>query len=118
MLSSRTQLAGKLVRHTGELKTVVDTIRIVCANVAADLADLTAPYLRKPREAKKVIANVFAAPGRVDVTAHEIRVRLAPAANRTERAAIRWLLTHVTAMRLTLPGDAERRLLRFELQPS
>jgi hypothetical protein len=113
-----TELAGKLVRHTGELKIVVDTIRVVCANVEADLADLIAPYLRKPREAKKVIANVFAAPGRVDVTADEIRVRLAPAANRSERAAIRWLLTHVTAMRLTLPGDAERRPLRFELQPS
>jgi hypothetical protein len=114
----QTELAGKLVRHTGELKTVVDTIRVVCANVEADLADLIAPYLRKPREAKKVIANVFAAPGRVDVTADEIRVRLAPAANRSERAAIRWLLTHITAMRLTLPGDVERRPLRFELQAS
>jgi hypothetical protein len=113
-----TELAGKLVRHTGELKMVVDTIRVVCANVEADLADLIAPYLRKPREAKKVIANVFAASGRVDVTADEVRVRLAPAANRSERPAIRWLLTHVTAMRLTLPGDAERRPLRFELQPS
>jgi hypothetical protein len=113
-----TELAGKLVQHTGELKIVVDTIRVVCANVEADLADLVAPYLPKPREAKKVIANVFAAPGRVDVTTGEIRVRLAPAANRSERAAIRWLLTHVTAMRLTLPGDVERRPLRFELQPS
>jgi hypothetical protein len=113
-----TELAGKLVRHTGELKLVVDTIRIVCANVEADLADLLVPYLRKPREAKKVIANVFAAPGRVDVTANEIRVRLAPAANRSERTAIQQLLARVTAMRLTLPGDADRRLLRFELQPS
>jgi hypothetical protein len=113
-----TELAGKLVQHTGELKNLVDTIRVVCANVEADLADLIAPYLRKPREAKQVIANLFAAPGRVDVTVHGIRVRLAPAANRTERAAIRWLLNHVTAMRLTLPGDAERRPLRFELQPS
>ena len=113
-----TELAGKLVRHTGQLKIVVDTIRIVCANVEADLADLIAPYLRKPREAKKVIANVFAAPGRVDVTTDEIRVRLAPAANRSERAAIQRLLTKVTAMQLTLPGDADRRPLRFELQPS
>ena len=31
-----TELAGKLVRHTGELKTVVDTLRIVCANVESD----------------------------------------------------------------------------------
>jgi hypothetical protein len=112
-----TELAGKLVRHTGELKAVVDTIRIVAANVEADLAEMIAPHLRRPREAKKVIANLFAAPGRVDVTTHEVRVRLATAANRSERAAIRILLAHVTAMQLTLPGDARRLRLRLELQP-
>jgi hypothetical protein len=113
-----TDLAGKLVRHTGQLKLVVDTIRIVCANVESDLAEWIAPHLRKPREAKKVIANLFAAPGRVDVAAAEIRVRLAPPANRSERVAIRRLLEHVTSMRLTLPGDAHRRPLRFEAQLS
>jgi hypothetical protein len=113
-----TELAGKLVFHKGELKMLVDTLRIVAANIEADLAELIAPYLRRPREAKKVIANVFAAPGRVDVTPHEIRVRLAPAANRAERAAIRHLLAEVTARRLALPGDAGRRPLRFEVQPS
>ncbi len=113
-----TELAGKLVRHTGELKAVVDTVRIVAANVEADLAEMIAPHLRRPREAKKVIANLFAAPGRVDVTSHEVRVRLAVAANRSERAALRCLLAQVTAMRLTLPGDSRRRRLRLELQPS
>jgi hypothetical protein len=112
-----TELAGKLVHHTGELKMLVDTLRIVAANVEADLAELIAPHLRQPREAKKVIANVLAAPGRVDVTPHEIRVRLAPAANRSERAAIQRLLAQVTACRLALPGDARRRPLRFEVQP-
>jgi hypothetical protein len=111
-----TELAGKLVRHTGELKIVVDALRVVCANVEAELAERIAPHLRKPREAKKVIANVFAAPGRVDVRPDEIRVRLAPAANRSERTAIRHLLAHVSAMRLALPGDPHRRPLRFEVQ--
>lgn len=109
-----TELAGKLVRHTGELKLVVDAMRIVCANVEADLAERIAPHLARPREAKKLIANVLSAPGRVDVTPDEIRVRLAPAANRSERAAIRRLLAAVTAMDLTLPGDARRRPLHFE----
>ena len=113
-----TDLSGKLVRHTGQLKLVVDTFRIVCANVEADLAGWIAPHLGKPREAKKVIANLFDAPGRVDVTPTEVRVRLAPSANRSERVAIRRLLEHVTSMRLILPGDAHRRPLRFEPQPS
>lgn len=112
-----TELAGKLVRHTGQLKAVVDTIRIVSANIEADLADMIAPHMRRPKEAKKVIANLFAAPGRVDVTSSDIRVRLAPAANRSERAAIRSLLAQVSASQLTLPGDSKRRPLRFELQP-
>jgi hypothetical protein len=114
----QTELAGKLVRHPAELKAVVDTVRIVCANVEAELADIIAPALKRPREAKKVIANVFAAPGRVDVTTSEIRVRLSPAANRSEHAAIRRLLAEITARKLTLPGDAQRRPLRFELHIS
>lgn len=115
---AQTDLAGKLVRHTGQLKLVVDTLRIVCANIESDLADWLAPHLRKPREAKKVIANLFAAPGRVDVTPTEVHVRLQPAANRSERTGIRHLLRRLNAMQLTLPGDARRRSLRFEAQPS
>jgi hypothetical protein len=114
----QTELAGKLVRHPAELKAVVDTMRIVCANVEAELADIITLALKRPREAKKVIANVFAAPGRVDVTTSEIRVRLSPAANRSEHAAIRRLLAEITARKLTLPGDARSRPLRFELHIS
>lgn len=114
----QTELAGKLVRHPAQLKAVVDTMRIVCANVEAELADIISPHLKRPREAKKVIANVFAAPGRVDVTVSEIRVRLCPAANRSERAAIQRLLADITARKLTLPGDSHRRPLRFELHLS
>lgn len=114
----QTELAGKLVRHPAELKAVVDTMRIVCANVEAELADIIAPALKRPREAKKVIANLFAAPGRVDVTTSEIRVRLSPAANRSEHAAICRLLAEITARKLTLPGDARSRPLRFELHIS
>ena len=39
-----------------------------------------------------------------------------PAANRSERSAIRRLLAEVSAMRIVLPGDPHQRLLRFELQ--
>lgn len=113
-----TELAGELVYHTGALKMLVDTFRIVAANIEADLAERIAPHLRKPQEAKKVIANVFSAPGRVVVTTHEIRVQLAPAANRSERAAIRRFLAQVTMLGLVLPGDARRRTLHLELQLS
>jgi hypothetical protein len=90
----------------------------VCANVEAELADVIARTLKRPREAKKVIANVFAAPGRVDVSLSEIRIRLSPAANRSEHAAIRRLLADITARKHTLPGDARRRPIRFELHLS
>ena len=92
-------------------------IRVVCANAESDLATLLAPHLHKPREAKKVVANVLAAPGQVAVTETAIRVRLAPAASRSERRAIAALLRAVNLRRLTLPGDARRLPLRFELQP-
>jgi len=115
---AETELAGKLVRHTGELKAVVDMIRIVCANVETELAATIAPALgrRCAAEAKKVVANLLAAPGQVAVTQTAIRVRLSPAANRTERAAIACLFEQVNQWKLTLAGDAQRRPLQFELQ--
>lgn len=110
-----TELAGKLVYHVGDRKAVVDTIRIVCANVEADLAALLAPHMRRPREAKKVVANLFAAPGTVEVTPTEIRVRLAVAANRSERRALQELLAQLSSLDLTLPRDRRARPLRFQL---
>ena len=111
-----TELAGKLVRHTGKLKAIVDVIRIVCANAESELAAIVAPYMRRPREAKKLIANVFAAPGKVAVTEHAIVIRLAPAANRSELDAIQHLLEHLNQRGLILPSDHKRLPLRFETQ--
>lgn len=112
-----TSLAGKLVRHTAQLKIIGDVIRVVCANVESDLAALLASHLERPREAKKVLANIFAAPGRVAVTEQAIHVRLAPAANPSERAAIRSFFTAINQRDLILPSDPKRLPLRFELQP-
>lgn len=111
-----TELAGKLVHHTGELKEAVDTIRIVCANVEADLAAMVAPALHRPREAKKVIRNLFAAPGDVRVARGAVHLRLAPAANRNERDALAQLLSAISAAKLTLPGDPAARPIRCQLQ--
>lgn len=113
-----TELADTLVRHTGQRKAVIDVIRVVCANAESDLASLIAPHLTRPREAKKVIANLLAAPGQVIVTDAATRVRLAPAANRSERKAIAALLAAINERGLTLPGDRRRLPLRFETQPS
>lgn len=109
-----TELAGKLVRHTGKLKAIVDVIRVVCANAESELAAIVAPHMRRPREAKKLVANLFAAPGKVAVTEHAIIVRLAPAANRSELDAIKHLLEHLNQRRLILPSDHKRLPLRFE----
>ncbi len=112
-----TALAGKLVRHTGQLKRIVDVIRVVCANAESELATLIAPHMGRPREAKKVIANILAAPGKVTVTAQAIHIRLAPAANRSERDAIQHLFTAINQRGLVLPSDPKRLPLRFDLQP-
>jgi len=112
-----TELAGKLVRHLGTLKSIIDVIRLVCANAESDLATMLAPHLNRPREAKRVIANIFAAPGKVAVTDHAIHVRLAPAANRSERTAIEQLLAALNQRNLTLPGDPATLPLHFDLQP-
>ena len=110
-----TNLAGRLVRHTGELKEVVDTLRIACANAESELAALVAPHLVRPREAKKVVANLLKAPGRIDVTADGIRVRLAPAANGSERRAMQVALVALNQRNLVLPADHGGRPLRFEV---
>jgi len=111
-----TELAGKLVRHTGKLKTIIDVIRVVCANAESELAAQLAPHMRRPREAKKLVANIFAAPGKVAVTEHAIFVRLAPAANRSEHHAIQHLFDHLNTRGLILPSDHKRLPLRFEIQ--
>jgi hypothetical protein len=113
-----TELAERLVQHDGKLKAVIDVIRIVCANAESELAALTAPHMTRPREAKKLLANLFAAPGTVVVTDHAVHVRLAPAANKAELAAIRNLFTQLNRRGLILPSDHKRLPLHFDLAHS
>lgn len=110
-----TALAGKLVRHTGQLKTIIDVIRVVCANAESDLAAIIAPNLTKPREAKKVVANLLIAPGKVAVTRDAIHIQLAPAGNVAERRAMRCLFAAINRRTLTLPGDRHSLPLHFSL---
>ncbi len=113
---SETPLAGKLVQHPGDYKMYIDSVRIACANAEAELAALLALNLKRPAEAKKVLANLFAAPGDVKVNGRSISVTLQPAANKDEQKAVGVLLRRVSAMKLTLPGDSEARVLRFRSQ--
>ena len=111
-----TELADKLVRHPGDYKMALDSVRIACANAESDLAATLAEAMVLPTEAKKVLANIFQAPGHVVVGKSVITVRLAPAANRSERDAIATLLAHCNRQKLTLPGDLGMRPLRFQAQ--
>jgi len=111
-----TELADKLVRHPGAYKMTLDSVRIACANVESDLAATLAEAMVLPAEAKKLLANVLHAPGHVIVGQSVITVRLAPAANRSERDAIALLLARCNRQKLTLPGDASRRPLRLQSQ--
>jgi hypothetical protein len=111
-----TELAGRLVRHDGRRKLIVDTIRIACANAESDLAQILASYSAKPREAKKLLANIFRSPGRVRVNTTSLTIDLAPASTRSEARAIASFLRDVSRLNLTLPGDPRRRKLRFRSQ--
>lgn len=111
-----TELAGKLARHPGHVKTVVDTLRIACANAESDLAGELAPAMKRPAEAKKALANLLQAPGHVRVNGKSVTVTLLPAATRNEAMAFEQLLAEVNRWHLTLPGDPKRRTLRFRSQ--
>jgi hypothetical protein len=111
-----TELADKLVRHTGDYKMAIDSVRIACANAESDLAAMLAEAMVLPTEAKKLLSNVLRAPGHVVVGQSVITVRLAPAANRSERDAILAFLARCNRMNLTLPGDPARRRLSFQSQ--
>ena len=111
-----TELADKLVRHPGDYKTALDSVRIACANAESDLAATLAEAMTLPAEAKKVLANVLRAPGHVVAGKSVITVRLAPAANRNEREAIALLLARCNRQKLTLPGDPASRPIRFQSQ--
>jgi hypothetical protein len=111
----QTDLHGKLVHHQREYKLLVDTLRIAGMNAEDRLAQILRPHLCTEPEAKRVIQNVFKAPGNIHVTASRITVTLDPSANRAELRAIGSLLEEVNRAGLRHPADPQRRLLRFRL---
>jgi transposase-like protein len=110
-----TPLSGKLVLHRDRYKLVIDTLRVLLANVESELAARLGPHLYRPAEAKKTLANLLASPGFVRLTSRSVRVTLAPAATKRECEAFTALLRYINAARLRLPGDVSRRVLRFRL---
>jgi len=110
------ELADKLVRHMDEYKLVIDTLRLVIANVESELAAVLGPHLPRAAEAKKTLANLFAAPAVLHATSRAIVVDIAPAGTKRELRAFDTLLGQLNARRLTLPGDPDRRPLRFRTQ--
>ena len=111
-----TALAGKLKEHPDEYKMFMDTVRIACANVEAELATRLAPMLTRPAEAKKVLENLFMAPGEIRVSQKTISVILTPAGTDTELLAISELLEELSALGLSLPNDSTQSALRFRLR--
>ena len=111
-----TELAGRLMKHDGQRKLLLDTVRIACANAESDLAQMLARTMTKPREAKKLLSNVLRAPAKVRVGTTSISVELAPAATAAESESIAEFLSEVSRLGLRLPGDPRRRKLRFKAQ--
>ncbi len=111
-----TPLAGLLRRHELGYKNVLDALRITLANLESDYAVRLAPHLDRPREAKKLLAALFAAPGTIHLGSRGLTVRLMPAASNSERVALRAFLADLTRRRLSLPGDPDRRRLTWTLR--
>lgn len=111
-----TPLAGKLRRHDLAYKNVVDALRVALANLESELTVTLAKHLARPREAKKLLATLFAAPGTVRISSRAVTIGLMPAASESERNAINAFLRDVTRMRLVLPGDPDQRRLRWVLK--
>lgn len=113
-----TELKDKLVQHPDEYKIVLDTIRIACANAESELATMLAKHMSRPAEAKRALANLFAAPGAVHLRHNTITVTLQPAGTHSELCAFAAFLRECRGLDLALPGDQAGRRLRFELQLS
>lgn len=113
---SATPLAGKLRRHELGYKNVLDTLRTALANLESDFAVLLTKHLDRPREAKKLLATLFAAPGTIHVSSRAVTVRLMPAANEAERTALRSFLADIARRSFSLPGDPDHRRLAWALK--
>ena len=111
-------LHGELMRQQDEYKAVIDTIRTACINAEADLATTLAPAMSRPREAKRLLRNLFSASGDLRVTAKSIDVVLDVAGTKNERDALASLCRTVNAWKLTHPGDVAGRPLRFSINIS
>jgi hypothetical protein len=111
-----TEISGELVHHDTHYKTFVDTVRIACANVESDLASELAPYLNKGAEAKKALQNLFSSSGDIRVNAKSITIAIDPIGRKDEIEAFAELFKVVNQWKLTLPGDPEKRYLRFDTQ--
>ena len=112
----KTELANKLVYHDPDYKALLDTIRIACANAESELALMLARHLERPREAKRSLANIFAAPGAVRVNNKSVTVTLQPAGTPDEKHATAALFDQINRLALSLPGDSDARKLRFRVQ--
>jgi hypothetical protein len=106
-------LYGELMRQQDEYKAVIDTIRTACINAEADLATQLAPGMARPREAKRLLRNLFSASGDLRVTANTIEVILDVAGTKNEQDAVAALCRTVNGWKLTHPGDVAARPLLF-----
>jgi hypothetical protein len=70
--------------------------------------------LRKPAEAKKLLASIFAAPGDLRVGKKTITINLKIAARKNERKAIAKLFHAINTRNLSLPGDPKSRPICFK----
>jgi hypothetical protein len=109
-------LVGELKRHQDEYKALLDTIRTAAINAEADLSAELAVAMSRPREAKRLLQNIFSAPGEIRVRDTFIDVTLDVAAHAGERRAIDHLCHVASSWKLALPGDPSGRPLRFRPQ--
>jgi len=114
---SATPLAGKLRRHELGYKNALDP-SAPRSPTSSRIRGALAKRMDRPREAKKLLATLFAAPGTVHVGSRAMTVWLVPAATESERVAIRAFLADIAGRRFSLPGDPDGHRPRLGAQMS
>jgi hypothetical protein len=104
--------AGDLERLKTERQQVATVFKVAAYNIETELVRMVAPhYARTEREGRKLIAAALRSSADLEVTAHELRVTLAPQSSQHRSTAIAALCASLNKMGAVVPGTGLRLVL-------
>ena len=95
-----------VVKLDPERKFLTNLIKMVAYQAESDLVRLVAPhYKRTDQEGRTLIQSALAAPADLEVTAEELRVRIAPLSSPHRSRAITALCDQLNRRSIRFPGS-------------